>query len=356
MANRVEAGRSLARRASRRQSRCREKRSIVQSSSTRDCFVHALIAGQTGRRVGTVWPYVRTSAQRRVTPPNFFPDDNLQPQTYPSPMNEKKPHVVLTLETKEPIELGAFVGAFTSLGNEYDRFIRQDSPDLAGHVDMFVSKVRSGSIIVDLIPWLSFTAPFIDDAEKSFTIEKFVRVWQRRFRAFLEADGKAPETPSELKDWADAVKAVATDSDGSSKVEAVAFEDGKKRIRAVAKFNSSEARQVLKLVETRQRQLEKTEHADHARVLMRFTRSDVGDVIIGRPSGERVKIDEISDRSLALVYGSELAEERIKHEIREADENVFKKGFVVDVNVKSVGGRSVAYAVTNVHQIIDLPD
>jgi hypothetical protein len=38
-----------------------------------------------------------------------------------------------------------------------------------------------------------------------------------------------------------------------------------------------------------------------------------------------------------------------------ADENVFKKGFVVDVNVRSIGGRPIAYAVTNVHQIIDLP-
>jgi hypothetical protein len=50
-----------------------------------------------------------------------------------------------------------------------------------------------------------------------------------------------------------------------------------------------------------------------------------------------------------------MAEDRIKHEIREADENVFKKGFVVDVNVRSIGGRPIAYAVTNVHQIIDLP-
>jgi hypothetical protein len=70
----------------------------------------------------------------------------------------------------------------------------------------------------------------------------------------------------------------------------------------------------------------------------------------------RVRIEEISPRSLALVYGSELSEERIKHEIREADDNVYKKGFVVDVNVRSTGGRPVAYSVTNVHQVVDLDD
>jgi hypothetical protein len=77
---------------------------------------------------------------------------------------------------------------------------------------------------------------------------------------------------------------------------------------------------------------------------------------VGKRSGERVVIDEISEKPLSLIYGSELAEQRIKHEIREADENVYKKGFVVDVNVRSVGGKPVAYAVTNIHQVIDLPE
>lgn len=267
-----------------------------------------------------------------------------------------KPHIVLTLDTKEPIELGAFVGAFTSLGNEYDRFIKQTEPDLAGEADLFVSKVRSGSIVVDLVPWLSMVAPFIDDMEKALIIEKFVHVWKERFESLRSGKDKAPETRSELKDWADAVKAIATDTNGSAKIEAVTFEKGKRKLRAAFKFKSSEAREVLKTVERQQQLLEKKQHADHKRVLMRFTRSDIGDVTVGKPSGERVKIEEISDRALPLVYGSELAEERIKHEIREADENVYKKGFIVDINVKSTGGRPVAYAITNVHQIIDLPD
>jgi hypothetical protein len=40
---------------------------------------------------------------------------------------------------------------------------------------------------------------------------------------------------------------------------------------------------------------------------------------------------------------------------READDNVYKKGFVVDVNVQLVNGKPAAYRVTNVHQVIDLP-
>ena len=41
---------------------------------------------------------------------------------------------------------------------------------------------------------------------------------------------------------------------------------------------------------------------------------------------------------------------------RKASENIFKKGFVVDVDIETRQGRPVAYRVKNVHQVIDLPD
>jgi predicted nucleic acid-binding Zn ribbon protein len=69
-----------------------------------------------------------------------------------------------------------------------------------------------------------------------------------------------------------------------------------------------------------------------------------------------VVISEISEKPLAITYGSELAEERIKHEIRESDDNIFKKGFNVDVKLQLSGGRPVAYSIMHVHDIIELPD
>lgn len=67
-------------------------------------------------------------------------------------------------------------------------------------------------------------------------------------------------------------------------------------------------------------------------------------------------IEEITEKPKALIYGSEMIEQQIKHEIREADDNIYKKGFVVDANVRLRDGRIVGYAITKVHQIIDLPD
>jgi len=57
-----------------------------------------------------------------------------------------------------------------------------------------------------------------------------------------------------------------------------------------------------------------------------------------------------------LIYGSALAEESIKAEIR-SEESIYNKGFVVDINVQILpNGNPAAYSVTDLHQIIDLPD
>ena len=47
---------------------------------------------------------------------------------------------------------------------------------------------------------------------------------------------------------------------------------------------------------------------------------------------------------------------QIKDEIQNAYENVFKRGFVVDLNLVFSGTRPVAYSVTNLHQVIELPE
>src|SRR5690606_38327714 len=108
-------------------------------------------------------------------------------------------------------------------------------------------------------------------------------------------------------------------------------------------------------IESQRKALNQTGNADFERVLMTFRGSDVGDADIGIRSGERVIIEAISDRHLPLIYGSALAEERIKDQMRSTAENIYYKGFVVDVNVQTRnGGRPAAYAVTHVHQIFDL--
>ena len=266
------------------------------------------------------------------------------------------PHIVLNLKTKNPIELTDFVSAFTSISNQYEKFIRAHYPDMSSDANFFVREVRAGSIEAELIPWaLQGLSAVVNVIEQVEIVVKFVQNYGGALSPYL-GGSKSPEvTRSDLKDFMGAVSAIANDPNGHATLRAVAFEDGKKKIKAAISFDTSEARQAQRQIEDQQVMIEAKESADHQRVLMVFTQSNIKDATMGKRTGERVKVEEISPRDLPLIYASDLAEQRIKHEVREADDNVYKKGFVVDVNVQLVNGKPAAYRITNVHQVIDLP-
>jgi hypothetical protein len=266
-------------------------------------------------------------------------------------------HILLTLDTKQPIEVNNFVSAFTSLSNQYHKFVGANYPNVSPDIDIYVAEIQPGSIVADLIAWASSTlAPVGLDLQRQI-IDHFVRSIGARLTAYFTPGGRVPEaTKSDLGDFIGVVQAIATDPNATSKIEAAIYEDKQKKILAAVRFDTSQARVAAKEIATHLIELEHKTASDHERVLMVFVQSNIKDAELGRRTGERVVIQSISDKDLPVIYASELAEQRIKHEIREADENVFKRGFVVDVNVEVRNERPVAYRVTNVHQVIDLPD
>ncbi|QOZ55155.1 hypothetical protein XH90_30035 [Bradyrhizobium sp. CCBAU 53338] len=236
--------------------------------------------------------------------------------------------------------------------------MRSDYPELAGDAKIYVREVRAGSIEADLIPWaMQGLSAVVNVVEQIQIVEKFVRNYSAVLGKYLGGTKEPEATRSDLKDLMGSVVAIANDPNGHARLKAVVFEDGKKKVRAALSFDTLQAREAQRQIEDQKLQLESSSTtADHRRVLMTFKQSNVKDSVMGKRTGERVAIEDISPRDLPLIYASELAEQRIKHEVREADDNVYKKGFIVDVNVQLSGGRPAGYRVTNLHQVIDLPE
>lgn len=285
--------------------------------------------------------------------------DNTSWPTYRGAMERGQPYIKLRLDTKQPIELGDFVSAFTSLATEYDRYMRAQHPEAASGASLYVSEIRKGSIEALLIP--AVIAPMLPDIVNTMsqilTIEDFLARYSKRLGWFTEKSALPEDvTKAELRDFSSQVAAIANNPGSTIEFAAIQIENGEHKVSAAFKFDTNQARAIEDNVQTAKIALEHKDRADYLRALMVFTRSDVTTVPMGKSTGERVRIDSISDRSLPLIYASDMAEQSIKHEIREAEDNVFKKGFIVDVNVESRGGRAIAYRVTNLHQVIDLDD
>jgi hypothetical protein len=288
-------------------------------------------------------------------------DDNHSGQTYDEIMGGAAAHIMLKIQTKNPIELGDFVSEFTSVASQYEKFIRENHPDLGAEARIFVKQIKKGSIIAELLPFTPLAIlgvqEIVSSIEQINAVTEFVKNYGNKLKTYFKKHGEVKDASrSDLKDFMGSLAVIANDPNGSASLEAAVFEDGKKKIKAAVQFTTRDAVRAVQHIEEHRKKLERKDTADFQRVLMVFRQANVRDSAVGKRTGEWVLIEEISDRELPLIYASDLAEQRIKHEIREADDNLFKKGFVVDVNVQTKGGRPVAYRVTNLHQVIDLPD
>ncbi len=258
------------------------------------------------------------------------------------------------IETTQPIELNDFVSAFASIGSEYSRFMKAENPDLSDDAKIYVSEVRQGSIIADLVPYVM---PILQAIDVGLIVDQFIKRVGDIVRTY-QTPGARPDqyTKSELKDVMEGMAAIANDPNGRQDIESIVIEGGQSKIRAAIKFTTQEARTAIGNMREHVRIIEHHEDHNKRMVLMRFFQSNLKDAELQRPSGEQVIIQAIDHRPRPLVYASEMAKDRIKHEISESEANIFKKGFYVDVLVDMVGDRVAAYKVTNFHEVIDLPD
>ena len=284
--------------------------------------------------------------------------DNYELRSYADAMARGLPFIHLKLDVDQPVELSEFVASFTALASEYSRYVRRIDPGANPEATLYVREVRSGSIEADLVPWLTEMATLTLGAMGGANlIADFVNNYGDFIRSYLPS-GKRREnvTKTELKEIGEQVAAIASIPDSKIEVAAIEVIDGERQVRAMFKFNTSEAVAIQAGTEAHKRELDQTARADWSRVLMIFTRSDVRAVAPGRRSGDQVIIEAISNKPLPVVYASDLAGRAIKYEIAQTPDNVHRKGFQVDVNVETRNGKPVAYSVTDLHSIIDLPD
>lgn len=267
-------------------------------------------------------------------------------------------HLILRIETKQPVELNDFVAAFVGFGSQFERHHDREFPNENSSAGFYVREVRAGSIIAELVPYAgAAVAPAFNEVMSAIKhandMKKFVENYATGLTKYFKPGGRDPKaTKGDLADFHKTVRAVAHDQ--SASLSLAMYENGEQRV--AFQFNTAQAREAEHNILEHRQELERTTVADHSKVLMVFTKTGVAHAKTGKRSGETVQIEAIHPRPLPIVYASTLAEERIRHEIAEADENVYKKAFDVDVNVEMRADKPIAYRLVAVHDVIDLPD
>lgn len=283
------------------------------------------------------------------------PIDNPEWRTYRQAMETGQPFIRLKLDIDEPVEIGDFVAAFVALAAQYDRFVAREPDGEAGSAKLFVREVRVGCIEADLVP-IAASGLLLGMAAAN-TVYDFVEKYGGLLKRLGRRRGEKVEgaTKSDLQAIMQQVAAVASVPGSKLELSAVVTEQGVQRTTAFHVLTSNEAKTASENAQQQRLEMAKTTDADFKRVLLRFTRADTRPSKVGKRASEQAVIEAISPKGLGIIYASDLAEQRIRHEIVERD-SVFWKGFVVDVNVEYSQGRPVAYRVMHVHDVIDLPE
>lgn len=268
---------------------------------------------------------------------------------------ETEAYLTVTLDLKDPIELGDFARLFIGLEEQFDAHIRRQHPNLKGEARFYIREIREGSIVADIVPLIR---DVFDVMDAVVVVTGFAGVIATIVKTYAKGRRLPDATKKDLENVIDLCRCAAHDRDGRAKIETVEYEQGLFTRRLKVSFDTREAKRAIAAAEAHKADMDRgqTWGVDHERALMVFERSSISDADLGKRSGERVVIGAVDQKARPLIYASDMAERRIKHEIREADDNVFKKGFSVDVNVETRNDRPVAYRVTHVHQIFDLPE
>lgn len=274
--------------------------------------------------------------------------------SYSLAMLEGKHYIELTLDLAEPAELFDLIGAFTAIANQFERYIREEHPQFVdADSRIFVKQIRAGSIIAELVP---FIQPLIQNMDSALIVDGFVNRYGGMLSRVFRGE-KVPEAKkSDLDDFMRQTAAIANDPNGSAVIASAEFHKTKNETRAVVTFKTSEAKQAQEVIAIQQKEIDLKAYQLETNVLMVFWQSNLKQVEAGKRSGEKAIIEHVSDRPLAVIYDSEIAEEKIKHETKQGERNLYKLGFYVTCRVEKLQGKAVAYRISDVHDIIELPD
>lgn len=274
----------------------------------------------------------------------------LVPQAHKAADGEAR--IEITIDNSDPIELIDFTASLVGFAREHESRTRKLNAKVKpDETKLLVVDVRKGSIVLELLPAL---APFVTSMEYTNIAVEFVRHLGNLFTPLRQAGGRLEDTTTQqLKNLNDMVLATAKDTNGRLAV-AAKYQNGDVIQEIV--IGKEDALVIAENTERQRQLLDDKSSATLNRVLMTLHQSSVENLKLGTKTAEKGIVERVDANPRTLIYVSDIAGQRIKEEIRQPGGNPFQKGFIVDLDVETVGGKPKAYRILNVHEVIDLDD
>ncbi len=266
------------------------------------------------------------------------------------------PSLVIAIEHADPVDLYRLTDALAALSDEYEKHLRRVLPTVEPEeTRLLISDVRKGSTIIEVYPQLAWIQPFIPSQEKVMATLGFVKNLKDLMGPyFKQGERNASLSASSVKNLHDLAAVIAQDPKGS--LSFTARTDRPDGSVEQFKIEKLQAQTAIENLSSERLERERKEQAQHPKVLLVFQQTKASAARMGKPTGDLGIVESIDTKPHKVVYVSQLAGDQIKAQIKAPGQNPYEVGFIVDVNVETVGGRPKAYRVMALHEVIDLSD
>lgn len=256
-----------------------------------------------------------------------------------------KENTILKIEinNNHPVELIDLTKSLYCLGEQYKRYcMKHADQSLTEDFKLFIKEIKTGSIKADLIALAPLTLEIVRDID---TVKEYASYLKYSFDYFLGKSNKKYEY--EKPDYialSGILDPVAKDSGSQFNINAA---NSNNTIVVANNITFIEANAAQNAINKEQKELERLKENIHEKALLYLvqTKKDTAS-----QTGDRGIIEEISPRTVKIIFESE----EIKKAIIHAQKNPYHYAYVVDVKVQTVQSIPTVYKVISYHESVEI--
>ena len=252
-------------------------------------------------------------------------------------MEDGSHYIELKIEFADDPDLLDFTAVLGAVGNHFRDWVYKTHPELEGRAFLKIERIGHGCIFVHLAPAV---LPLIQHMDYFLIVDGFVQRLDQIKRYFRREVPKPPDTTAtEMQSVIQLAHAIARNPKNKATISSLEYHATEKTKRFSVEFDGNTAREIAHSAppEVLAIDLTATYHEPREHVLMRFEQSNIKKRRSGsKNTGDRVVIDKIDQKSFGLIYGSDLARERIRDEKLQFGASLHKKLFDVDIYIEAV--------------------
>lgn len=246
----------------------------------------------------------------------------------------------IELKNNAPLELNELVKSLSALSSQYESYAAKEGfSEVERSSRLYIREIKSGSVIMDLVELASAgIIPYAENINTIIGFGSYIKVvydyLSNKTTDKIDIDEK------DLKDLSQIISPIANDNGSQYFIHI----ENNGVMSPILYLDSKNAKAIQETIKEEVKEKSVPQAGDvYYNALMVFyqTRNKVKDT-----TGDKVIIDDVvPNKALNVVF----ANQDIKKDLLQDDANPYHYAWQVDVKVKTVKGKIVAYEVLTVH-------